>query len=358
MLSGFLLVMVGWLGCSEQQAAQPPKGHPPTPVRVVTAAQKEVQRSVSLVGTAEPWKRSVAASEVGGLVEAYPVKEGVFVKKGQILARLRTDTLQIRYDAAVASLAEAKARYEQAQKDLERVKALFAKELVTQKEYDDAITQESALRERLTQLDAEIRQAKDRLIQSQILAPFAGWVTKEFTEVGQWVEEGGAVVELVDLSHVEVQVPLPEEFVRHVSPGDKVVAEFDGLPGMEFPGKVFSVVAQANPVSRTFPVKVDLANPNLHIKSGMVARVSLNVGSPYAAVVIPKDALVLKGGKEFVFIVKDGTVTQISVKPLTHFDELVEVDGPVQEGMQVVVSGNERLLPGQAVRILDEAAQL
>lgn len=353
----FLLAMIGWLGCSEQQAAQPPQGRPATPVRVVVAIQKEVQRSVSLVGNAQPWKRSVVASEVGGLVKVFPVKEGLFVKKGQVLAQLRTDTLKIRYDSAMASLGEAKARYEQAQKDLERIKSLFSKELVTQKEFDDAVTQESALRERLSQLDAEIRQVQDRLTKSTILAPFSGWVIKEFTEIGQWVEEGGAVVELVDLSRVEVEVPLPEEFVRNVSVRDAVVAEFDGLPGMEFPGKVFSVVAQADPVSRTFPVKVELANPNLHIKSGMVARVSLNVGSPYAAVVIPKDALVLKGGKEYVFIVNEGTVTQIPVKPLTHFNELVEVDGPVKEGMQVVVSGNERLLPGQPVRILDEAAK-
>jgi cobalt-zinc-cadmium efflux system membrane fusion protein len=211
----------------------------------------------------------------------------------------------------------------------------------------------------LSQLEAEIRLVEEQLSKSTIMAPFAGWITKEHTQIGQWVEEGGPVVELVDLSHVEVKVPLPEEFVRNVSAGDGVVAEFDGLPGVEIQGKVFSVVAQADPVSRTFPVKVELVNPDLHIKSGMVARVSLNVGEPYTAVVIPKDALVLKGGKEFVFIVSEGTVTQIPVKPLTHFDELVEVDGPVKEGMQVVVSGNERLLPGQSVRILDdEAVQL
>ena len=352
-----ILAVQGLQGCSEQEAAQPPTGRPPSPVKVVTVSSKKVQRSVSLVGTAEPRKRSLVASEVAGLVKAFPGKEGQFVKEGQLLASLRTDTLDIRLDSAVASHREAKARYEQAQKDLDRIKVLFAKELVTQKEFDDAITQESALRERLTQLDAEIRQAQDRLTKSRILAPFSGWVIKEFTEVGQWVEEGGAVVELVDLSHVEVEVPLPEEYVRNVSAGDGVVAEFDGLPGVEIQGKVFSVVAQADPVSRTFPVKVDLANSDLQIKSGMVARVSLNVGAPYAAVVIPKDALVLKGGREFVFIVNEGTVTQVAVKPLTHFDELVEVDGPVKEGMHVVVSGNERLLPGQPVRILDEAAK-
>ncbi|MDH3503533.1 MAG: efflux RND transporter periplasmic adaptor subunit [Nitrospirota bacterium] len=347
----------GWQGCSEQEAAQPPKGRPPSPVKVVTVSSKQVQRSVSLVGTAEPRKRSLVASEVAGLVKAFAGKEGQFVNKGQLLASLRTDTLGIRLDSAVASHREAKTRYEQAQKDLDRVKVLFAKELVTQKEQDDAVAQESALEKRLSQLEAEIRLVQDQLTKSTIMAPFPGWITKEYTEIGQWVEEGGPVVELVDLAQVEVQVPLPEEYVRDVRVGDPVVAVFDALPGVEVKGTVFSVIAQADRSARTFPVKVVLANPDLHIKSGMVARVHLAVGAPYQAVVIPKDALVLKGGKEFAFIVANNTVTQVTVTPVAHFEEFVEVQGAIEEGMQVVVEGNERLLPGQSVRILEEPAE-
>lgn len=345
-------------GCSEQQAAPPPPQRPAAPVRVLPAMQQQIQQTVTLVGTAKPWRTSVVASEVAGVVEAFPVREGVFVPKGQLLAELRTDILKIRYDSAVASLGEATALYKQAQKDLERAKSLFSKELVTQKEYDDAVTQVSAMRERALQLKAEIRQAEDRLSKSKIAAPFSGWVTKEFTQIGQWVVEGGAVVELVDLSTVEVEVPLPEAYVRNVSPGDAVRAAFDGLPGLEIQGKVFSVVAQADPVAHTFPVKVALTNRDYKIKSGMVARVSLNVGTPYAAVVVPKDALVLKGGKEYVFAVQDGIASQLLVKPLGHFEEMVEVEGPVEEGMQIVVSGNERLLPGQPVRLLTEGERL
>lgn len=358
----FVLVLAigipGWQGCSEQEAAQPPNGRPPTPVKVVTVSNKQVQRSVSLVGTAEPRKRSLVASEVAGLVKAFPGKEGQFVKKGQLLASLRTDTLEIRLDSAVASQREAKTRHEQAKKDLERIQALFAKELVTQKEMDDAVAQEGALGKRLSQLEAEIRLVQDQLTKSTIRAPFDGWITKEFTEVGQWVEEGGPVVELVDLAHVEVQVPLPEEYVRDVRVGDPVVAIFDGLPGVEIKGTVFSVIAQADRAARTFPVKVELANPELHIKSGMVARVHLALGAPYQAVIIPKDALVLKGGKEYAFIVANNTVTQVPVIPLNHFEEFVEVQGAIEEGMQVVVEGNERLLPGQSVRILEEPAKV
>ncbi len=347
------LFLVALTACSEQQAAPPPQGRPPSPIRVAPVATQEVQRSVSLVGTVEPWRRSVVASEIAGLVHAFPVEEGMAVKRGQVLARLRTETLDIQLHSAEASHQEARTRYEQAGKDLQRVEVLFEKELVTQKEYDDAISEEGALRQRLIQLQTEIQQVRDQLRKSRIVAPFDGWITQEFTEVGQWVPSGGQVIEMVDLYRVQVQVPLPERYVKDVRVNDPVTAKFDGLPDRQSEGRVFSVVAQADRVARTFPINVEIPNPGLAIKSGMVSRVTLQVGGPYEAMVIPKDALVLRGGMEFVYVVKEGHVSQVPVNPGLHLDEVVEISGELQPGMTVVVQGNERLRPGQPVRILE-----
>jgi len=339
--------------CSEQQAAPPPQGRPPSPVRVAQVVKQTIQQSVTLVGTVEPWKRSVVASEIEGLVQVFPAKEGMQVTKGQILARLRTETLNIQIDSALASHREARTRYRQAKQDLGRVRVLFDKELVTQKEFDDAQAEEGALRDRLSQLDAEIRRVKDQRRKSQIVAPFEGWITQEFTEIGQWVEEGGPILELVDLSHVQVEVPLPERYVQGIHIGDSVKVSFDGLPDFPAQGTVFSLIVQADRLSRTFPVKVDIPNSDFFIKSGMVSRVTLQIGQPHDGLVVPKDALVLRGEREFLFLVNDGMVGQVPVKSVVHLDELVEVTGDVQEGMTVVVEGNERLFSGQSVRILE-----
>ncbi len=355
-----LLVIIGAIGlqgCSEQQAAPPPRGRPPTPVRVAEVVNRSVQQTVELVGTVEPWRRSIVAGEIAALVEKFPVEEGMAVKKGQLLAQLRTDTLTIQLNSAEASHREAETRYRQAKKDLERIKTLFAKQLVTQKEYDDAVTEESALAQRLVLLESELLQVRDQLEKTRILAPFAGWVTKEFTEVGQWIQAGGAIVELVDLSRVQVEVPLPERYVGDVRVGAAVSATFDGLRGFQAKGKVFSVVAQADRNSRTFPIKVELPNADLRIKSGLVSRVNLQVGAPYEALVVPKDALVLRGGAEFVFVMKEGSVTQVPVQGVNHVNSEVEVQGPLEPGMSVVVEGNERLFPGQPVRVLEEEPQ-
>ena len=348
-----VLCLVTLQACDEQQAAPPPSGPPPAPVRVAPVLQQEVKQTVTLVGTVEPWKRSVVASEVEGLVQAFPAEEGMAVTRGQLLASLRTDTLRIRFDSASALYREAAARYQRAKRDLNRIRVLFKRELVTQKDFDDALAEETALKERLSQLGADIRQVRDSLNKSKILAPFDGWITQEFTEVGQWVEEGGAIIEMVDLSRVQVEIPLPERYVSNVQTRDPVTATFDGLPAFEAQGRVFSLVAQADRNARTFPIKVEIPNPDLAIKSGMVSRVTFQVGRPHQGFMVPKDALVLRGGNEFVFQVNGGTVEQIPVTAVLHVEDLVEITGQVREGMTVVVEGNERLFPGQPVRVLD-----
>jgi HlyD family secretion protein len=278
----FLLALIvgvlGFLGCSEQQAAQPPKGRPPTPVRVAEVVNRTVQQTVELVGTVEPWRRSVVAGEIAALVERFPVDEGMAVKRGDMLAQLRTDTLAIQLNAAEATHRESEARYQQAKKDLARIKTLFSKQLVTQKEYDDAVTQEAALALRLAQLESALLQVRDRLKKTRVVAPFDGWVIKEFTEVGQWIQAGGPIVELVDLSRVQVEVPLPERYVGEIKVGASVTATFDSLRGFQAKGRVFSVLAQADRNSRTFPIKVELPNADLMIKSGLVSRVILQEG--------------------------------------------------------------------------------
>jgi len=349
LLSLFAVLWAG--GCGEQQAAPPPRKPAAVPVKVATVNKKEIRPTITLVGTVQPWKRSLVASEVAGLVEDFPVKEGDFVKQGDLLARLNTETLALRLDAAVASRRERDVRYRQAQRDLERSKQLVEKELVAQKEYDDALAEVSALREQLNSLDSVIRQARDRLSKaSSINAPFPGWVTQEHTEVGEWVEEGGPVAEMVDISRVNLQVPFPERFIREIERGSAATAVFDGLPGFKTQGRVTSIVAQADPSTRTFPIKVEIQNPDLLIKSGMVARVTLAVGQPREVLLVPKDAIVLRGGSQFIFLVDNNLAVQKPVQPGISQDGFVEVIGDLSEGMQVVVQGNERLLPGQRVR--------
>ena len=283
-----LFLLVG--GCQQEENVEPIHQREGPPVRVAPVTIKEIQHSVPLVGTVEPWKRSIIASEIAGLVKEFPLNEGDTVQEGELLARLRTDTIDIRIKEALARRGEWVARYRKAKFRLNRTQALLRTGTASRQEFEDDEAEELALRERLAQLVSQIREYQDQLRMSNILAPFSGSIIKEHTEVGQWVDEGGPVVEMVDLSRVQVEIPLPERYVNGVKRGDSVAVSVDALPSMQMTGTIFSIVAQANPETRTFPVKIEIPNPEWQMKAGMFARITLSAGLPYQATLVPKDA--------------------------------------------------------------------
>ncbi|WP_169980176.1 efflux RND transporter periplasmic adaptor subunit [Tautonia rosea] len=210
-----------------------------------------------------------------------------------------------------------------------------------------------------------INRLEDRLAEHTIVAPFTGYVVTEFTEVGQWLGRGDPVVALVELDRVDVEASVIEDDIRYISVGTSARVEVSSLPDKAFTGDVALVVPQADLRSRSFPVKVRLTNEDAHgspiLKAGMIARVTLPVGPEHPALLVPKDALVLGGPSPRVYVFEPlsggddpalGTVQPVSVTLGVASGGLVEVTGPLEVGQRVVVQGNERLRPGQEVRIL------
>ncbi len=323
------------------------------PVQVAPVTVQEVSERLTLVGTVEPRTRSVVASEIKGYVERYPVDEGDSVRKGDLLAKLKTDTLELELQQKRAALREHEARYEQAKRQLARTEPLYQEGLVSLKQYQDEQAEETALREKLAQLELEIAQIKNNIGKSRIEAPFAGQIIRIFTGIGQWLTEGGPVVEMVDLDHVRVQIPVPERLIARLKRGDLVPVTFDALPNVKKQGKVILIVAQADEAARTFPVKIEFENKEHEVKTGMMARVSVPVGQPTLAKVVPKDALVIRGGEYSVFVVEEDSARPVPVQIGVMIENLAEIRGAVEEGQQVVIRGNERLRPGQPVRIIN-----
>lgn len=340
------------LGTAEAQGPPGGKGPPPTPVRISEVKEEKILESVTLVGTVEPRTRSVVASEISGLVEKFPIEEGYRIERGQLLAKLKTDTLEVKLEAAEASLRETLVRHEQAERQLARTLALHEEGLTTLKQYQDDEAEEKALTEKATQLRAEIRQINNDLQKSRVTAPFSGAVVKTLTEVGMWLSQGGAVAELVDIDHVRIQVPVPERLIGQLKVGDSVSVTLDALPDFRAEGEILSIVSQADEASRTFPVRVDLENPEHLVKAGMMARVALPVGKPVSVKVVPIDALVLEGGQYRIFVVDGDQAKPVSVQVGTMTNNLAQIQGPVEVGERVVTRGNERLRPGQSIQIL------
>ena len=381
-----------------------------TDVIVSPVIQKEVQTAHRAVGTVTPRRMSLVGSAVDGRVLEYPLQAGDRVEKGQILAQLRTTTLEIELAAARAELTlreqelkelkngsrdedvqetvakelAAKIVADNAARKLTRALTLLERGAINQDEVDglresaDAAEQlrraAEAVRQRVengprseTILQAEARLAlqaeqveliQERIKRFTIQAPFDGYVAAERTQVGEWLQSGDPVAEIIELDSVDVLANVPAAYVNQLVLGETVEVEISDLPGTVVKGDVERIIPSAGVQSRTFPVSIRVENriedDSPWLKAGMLAQVLLSTGDRRLTLV-PKDALVLEGKTASVWVVEphtenpgSGSVRKVEVRAATSHGSFTAVTAPLSEGDLLVIRGNERLKPNKS----------
>lgn len=325
---------------------------PPVPVKVALVEVKMVSNQISMVGTAEAIAKSIVASEVSGVVEDFPVQAGDFIKKGQSLVRLKDTEMHLRLKGYIAAREKVRADLENAEKELSRLRQLKDTNSIAERKYDGALFVRQALSQVLFQREAEIEHLEYEISQKKVFAPFSGFVAEEHTQIGEYVKPGDPVVTLVDLGQIRITVDVPERYVVMLPQRGKVSVLIKSFSSEPFPGNIYAVLPQGDPDSRTFPVRINLENPNFKIKSGMEATVTFNLTGNKSALLVPKDAVVTAGNNRLVFSVVSGKAIPVNVNIFGYYDGNVAIDGNLKPGDRVVVRGNERLRPGQSVTII------
>jgi HlyD family secretion protein len=398
------------LASASLSVAQAPKGvAPPAPrVYVATARVETLDEPKSFVGTVMPLRKSVVGSAAPGRVEEFLVNEGDFVKKGSPIAHLRRGIIGAEKRAAEAELevrkaalaemenshqdeidqAKAQLAIADANLNFQTAKAERARQLlnaITKEGLEEALSleqQAAATRNNATSIlrlltgnaweqrreqarakvavqDAEVARLSEMFDRHTMFAPFDGWVTAEFTEVGSWLMQGDHAAEIVELGNVDIEIAVLEDYVTKLVPGVMGDVEVNALKGQRFVGKVAIINPQADARARTFPVKVRVENVvderGPLLKAGMFARVTLPVGEAKPLPLVPKDAISIGGRTPVVYIVDTtggkSTVRPVSVTMGVAQGQWISVGAnEIKAGDIVVVEGNERLRPGQDVR--------
>ncbi len=339
------IVCLLWLLAPELTGAQDG-----IPVRFTTAREQQVRQTVRLTGSVEARQTAVMATEVAGVVAELLATEGTRVRKSSPLARLRRAPIELRLRAAQGELAEAEARLKSAELRLERVRQLRDSEVVSPQNVDDASYDAEAWQGRVAQLRAEVERLERDVKNTTVRASFSGVVGREHIQVGEWLDVGDPVAELISLEALEVRLEVPERYFDGLKPGTTAHVGFEALPGLDLTGTVRAVVPRADPGSRTFPVLIRLPASERPLGVGMLARVDLAVGSPGRATVVPKDAVVTQDRESFLFVITaESSVRRVRVEPGTGVGQWIAVRGDVKAGDRVVTRGNETLSEGQAV---------
>ncbi len=385
---------------------------PVTKVVVAEAREVEAPRTITVVGTVEPARRSRVCSEIPGLVAEMPGREGDLIPTRGRICVLDTDTLTLQLAEEQAKLAalqayhqellagtrkeeltrlkalmdEAAARYQRWEFEMERIEKLYAGRDSNDKEYYDTRAEFLAAERRkiaaeaaynlgvegprketiaraaheVTEQKAAVLRVETAIKKATIRAPFNGYIVERMAEVGEWIPVGGPVAEMVDLSSVLVRVDVPESALPYLVVGDPVLVKVDALK-RSFRGRVKHIMRQADPSARTFPVEIEVNNAEGLLAGGMFARATVASGPAERAVAVPKDAIVEKQGVIYVALVMPGNNGGMAgvLSPVTVGadvgDWIAITSANIRPGMQVITRGTERFLPFPTpIQIVDE----
>ncbi|MBW3564115.1 MAG: efflux RND transporter periplasmic adaptor subunit [Acidobacteria bacterium] len=321
---------------------------PPTPVRVTPAQQHSLKRTIELSGVVESRGSSVLASEIGGIVEELFAREGEQVRAGTPIVRLRSEDLRLRLESARAEFEEARARLDLAETSYERMKGLFDDQVASRQQLDNATSERAAWAGRVARTEAEVKRLERDLARTVVRAPFTAVVIEERVGVGEFVNAGGPVAEVIDVTNLDVTVEVPERYFAEISRGSAARVEIPSLGRFETGGSVRAIIPRTTSNARTFPVKVAISGGRIGI--GMLATVHISLGQPKPSVIVPKDAIVRQGNAQTIFVVDDdNTVRRVPVTTSESTGSWIAVDGDVVPGDPVITRGNERIRPGQKV---------
>jgi RND family efflux transporter MFP subunit len=348
-----LAILAGVNFTSFSYAQEQKKARPAVPVKAAPVLKKTVSDQISLIGTTKSIRESVVASEVSGLVEAFYVKAGDFITRGTPLAVLGSTGARLRLKGAMAARAGIQAALVLAEKELQRISSLKSTNSVAERQYDEAFYNHSALEKDLLMNAADIEQLEYEISKKSVQAPFAGFVAAEHTQVGQWMNTGGPVVTLVDLNRILITVDVPEIYVVGIKPSNNVRVVINSLGDGPMPATVSTILPMGDSNSGTFPVHIELSNKSFRIRSGMTAAVTFGVGEKRTVLLLPKDAIVTSGNRRLVYTIAEGKAVPVPVKVMGYYENDAAIQGDLEPGQQVVVRGNERLRPGQAVQVID-----
>ncbi|GAB4316907.1 MAG: efflux RND transporter periplasmic adaptor subunit [Candidatus Zixiibacteriota bacterium] len=330
---------------------------PPTLVVTDEVRSMEFHNQVTLIGRTEARSNSKIVAEVSGRVIGINAPEGNAVKKGDVLVSIEPDRIALNLAAKEAEVARAETQMKLAKSNLRRNVELFEQKLIRQITLDSAEAWVAIAEADYRRLDAERQRLALDLDHCSIRAPYNGYTLRRMIDVGEWVSEGTPVFEMVDLSEMKVQVDLPERYYGRLARGSEVAVTVSGDPTNKFIGTVTGIAPQASEATHTFPVIVTIKNTNGKMGGGKLVRATLTLDDKFTSLAVSKDAIVRQGSQTLIYTVADGKAVPIPVLTSSTEGEMIAIEGDgLQEGMPVVVRGNERIFPGSPVQISEDAS--
>lgn len=379
-----------FVGCSRKEETPKAEGGRPvvTGVKVEAIELEMLDETLEAVGTVRSRKQSLLSSKIVASVVAVHGREGDRVKAGQVVVELDDRDVKAQLQRAEAGLREARNALEEVERAIQaqekaidaakaqeelalatfnRYKALLERRSVAPQEYDEVAAKHKAtLAEveraqevkaallakknqalaRIEQAEAEMANAKVFVGYAKIHAPIDGIVVAKTVEVGNLAAPGVPLL-TIEEERYRLEVTVQESEIQGIRLGHQATIALDAL-GRVLSGRVVEIVPAADPLSRTFMVKIDLP-PTPGLRSGLYGKARFIVGQQ-KALVIPRKVVVERGQLEGVFVLDPEGIARLRlVKTGRAYGDRIEILSGLSPGERVVIEGVEKVSDGSRI---------
>jgi RND family efflux transporter MFP subunit len=333
-------------------------------VSIVLVQKVNVPDSSEAVGTLRAVQTSQLASQMMRNLVEVRAHEGDRVERGQILAviddaqpRAGLDQALAAENAAEKEVSAAESNYALAEATLKRYQQLYDKKSVSPQEFDEikARYQSAEARREMARAGnaeaiARVAQARKSFEYTRIRAPFAGVITEKKADAGTLATPGMPIFTLENTRNFRLEAAVNESDIGHVRAGQAVPVTIDALANEELSGKVAEIVPAADPASRSFLVKIELA-ARTGLRSGLFGRASFPRGERMA-LLIPRTAVVERGQLQGVYVVDSSQVAGLRYIALGKtMGQQVEALSGLQEGEKLIAAPGDRELGGKRIMV-------
>lgn len=311
------------------------------PVEVAQVKIDTVLQTVEAVGTLRANESVIIRPELDGRVVRVLFEEGQRVKQGDVLVGLDTSIVQAELDQARAALSLSETNYR-------RAKKLMQQGAGSVSERDNALSQLKVNR-------AAVALAEARLDKMAIKAPFDGTLGLRKVSVGDYLTPGQDIVNLVAIDPIKVDFRVPEVYLVEVAEGQAIEVNVDALPKEIIVGEVYAIDPQVDVNGRSIVIRARIPNTDRRLRPGLFARVKLIVNRQENAQLVPEEALVPRGDKQYVFRVVDGKAVLTEVELGVRQGTNVVIRQGLAADAVVVTGGQMKIHDGSAVTAMPPA---
>lgn len=342
----FLMSLIGALAalnysCSSETQSKDVEDKDSTaaiPVEMASAQRGPISAYYSTTATLEAEEEAMVVAKVRGVVQKLNIEEGDFIQKGQVMAQIEDEQLEI-------EAAQAKATMDRLYNDYQRNKELYNRKLISAEQYENSKFEYESQK-------AVYELANLKLKYTQIKAPISGVVSQRMIKVGNMVNTDQEVFKITDFDPLLAVLHVPEHEMSKLRKEQTAVIQADAVKNQTFTGEVLRISPVVNPETGTFKVTVAIKDESGKLKPGMFGRVQIVYDTRENALMIPKEAVMSEDGANSVYVLNNKLVFRRTIETGYVNGSNIEVLQGLQDGDSVVTIGQSSLQDSALVQIV------